>query len=150
MLQAYSEINVNRFWEKVNKTKGCWEWTASKTGSGYGKIMYNGRLQGAHRVALMLEGTEIPNGICVCHHCDNPSCVRPDHLFLGTHADNTRDMMEKGRHGTKQLCDVDIELIEDLLETQTQSAIAEWFDLAVATVSRIKSRKFVKKYMQNA
>jgi hypothetical protein len=95
----------DRFWAKVQKSDGCWEWTAAHLPQGYGEFMMKlpsevrARPHRAHRVAWMLANKRlIPAGLYVCHHCDNPKCVRPEHLFLGTHADNTRDMVKKGRH----------------------------------------------------
>ena len=82
-----------RFWIKVQKTPECWMWTASTDSDGYGQFDHNH----AHRVAWELTYDPIPPGLHVLHRCDNPPCVRPDDLFLGTPADNTRDMVEKGR-----------------------------------------------------
>lgn len=88
----------DRFWVKVQKTDDCWCWTASTVGgSGYGKINWGGTLFLAHRAAWILANGAIPADLCVLHRCDNRLCVRPDHLFLGTKKDNTRDMWEKGR-----------------------------------------------------
>lgn len=82
-----------RFWELVEKTESCWNWTGCRLKSGYGKF----RLYLAHRFSYLLHFGEIPNGHFVLHHCDNPRCVRPDHLFTGTHQDNMDDMHAKGR-----------------------------------------------------
>lgn len=85
-----------RFWDNVNKTFNCWEWMTSTT-YGYGQTFYKGKNSRAHRVSWELTYGEIPDGLCVLHKCDNPRCVNPDHLFLGTQKDNIHDMMRKGR-----------------------------------------------------
>jgi hypothetical protein len=87
------------FWEKVNKSGDCWEWTAARNKFGYGLFGVTGsrKMIVAHRWSYIEENGPIPKGMCVCHRCDNPSCVRPDHLFLGTRADNNRDKKSKGR-----------------------------------------------------
>jgi hypothetical protein len=85
-----------RFWAKVQKSDGCWEWLACKTRTGYGHFAINGRYMSAHRTSwLMCNGD--PGDKHVLHTCDNPGCVNPAHLFLGTHADNMRDREQKGR-----------------------------------------------------
>lgn len=89
-----------RFWAKVRKSEGCWEWTSATDWDGYGKItsdtQSNVSLR-AHRVSWEMHFGPIEDGLRVLHTCDNPPCVRPDHLFLGTDGDNTRDAAAKGR-----------------------------------------------------
>lgn len=90
---------VERFWRHVKKSDGCWEWMASRLTSGYGqfKPQAGASPERAHRYSWLLHFGPIPDGLWVCHHCDNPPCVRPEHLFLGTHLHNVRDMIRKGR-----------------------------------------------------
>lgn len=96
---------ADRFWEKVRRTNGCWLWMGSTNSNGYGQITRGPRPHLAHRIAWELTHGSIPDGLCVLHDCpdgDNPRCVNPEHLFLGTQCDNIEDMVRKGRHAAPE------------------------------------------------
>lgn len=104
-MKKYREKTVDqiskKFWARVDCSGECWLWKKGKrTGpnGGYGILKVNCERVDAHRLAFQLAYGPIPDGLYVCHHCDNPPCVRPDHLFLGTHQDNMDDMRRKGRN----------------------------------------------------
>lgn len=137
-----------RFEDKFTKSGGCWEWTARRHPLGYGMFRIAGSVQYAHRVSYRLYVDEIPEGMCVCHHCDNPGCVNPAHLFLGTHTDNMRDCNNKGRrpaagvfgekHGMAKLTNAQVVEIRKMRsEGATQFDIAKEFGVARQTISHI-------------
>jgi|14BtaG_2_1085337.scaffolds.fasta_scaffold05806_4 hypothetical protein len=131
---------------------GCWEWTASRINTGYGRIQrgYGSReSQLAHRVSYELHVGPIPSGLLVCHKCDNRKCVNPQHLFLGTHTDNADDCVRKGRwsnggplrgegNGNSKLKDGDIALIRQLhTDGATQREIAKKTGTSQSTISDV-------------
>lgn len=109
---------IERFWDKVEKTDSCWLWRAACR-KGYGAFKFSGRVYDAHRFSYILAHGDIPEGMAVCHHCDQPLCVRPDHFFLGTIRDNNLDMHQKGRHKGGVNWDPDREVREHSTEGTT-------------------------------
>lgn len=98
--RTYLSRPGSRLWPRLRLIGDCLEWQGSTNEHGYGSIRVNKKLIKAHRFAYELAYGPIPDGMDVLHHCDNPPCCRPDHLFRGTAADNGRDMVAKGRHGS--------------------------------------------------
>lgn len=97
MRVEYTLATINRFWAKVEKTSSCWFWRGRNNGIGYGRLSFGQKSLYAHRISYELAYGTIPEGMYVLHRCDTPPCVNPAHLFLGTAADNTADMVSKGR-----------------------------------------------------
>lgn len=138
-----------RFWAKVpdRPSDDCWEWTGSRV-DGYGHFGVGRGVKKAHRISWALaHEVPIPDGMYVCHHCDNRACVNPDHLFLGTHAENMADMVAKGRAADRwgarnpnaRLTDEDVAEIRRLRteEGMTQQAIADQFGVGQTWISRL-------------
>lgn len=143
---------VATFWTHVRKTTGCWFWTGSvNTITGYGRCRIDARTSTAHRLSYRLAYGPVPDGLSVCHHCDTRLCVRPDHLFVGTTADNLRDMVLKGRNALKQgecnpkarLSGMKVLKIRTLYRTgqYLQRQLATRFGVSQLTISNIVTRK---------
>jgi hypothetical protein len=125
---------------------GCWLWTASLRNDGYGQVRHQGDMDGAHRVSWRIHIGEIPKGMQVLHRCDTPTCVNPDHLFIGTHGDNMKDAANKMRfrqsgesNGYARLTELDVEAIRGASGLQRE--IASRFKVSQSTVSLIKLGK---------
>lgn len=125
----------------------CWEWTAGRIPAGYGAI-WDGRINNnrlTHRLAWELaNGQSVPEGMYVCHRCDNPPCCNPDHLFIGTHQDNDADRVAKGRTakpGAKLSADQVETIRAELLRGRRGVDLAREFGVSTTTISEIKKRK---------
>jgi hypothetical protein len=129
---------------------GCWLWSGATTGSlGYGSMKIGRKMQLTHRVSYETHRGAIPDGMCVCHRCDTPACVNPDHLFVGTHADNTADKLNKGRargwdsagerNPAAKLGEADVIAIRARLAegAETKTAIARAFGVSQQLISAI-------------
>lgn len=136
---------MERFTSKtlVDPATGCWEWQGFIQPHGYGTFWWNGRSRAAHRASWEIYHGSIPEGMLVLHRCDNPPCVNPDHLFLGTNKDNSEDMVAKGRstHGSKQWCSkLDEETVASLrsrfLAGESAASLARELGLHRSTVAR--------------
>ncbi len=148
-----------RFWSKVNKTSGCWNWRASRDSHGYGRFSLNGRGAGpvaAHRVSWVLEHGEI-DGAEVCHSCDNPACVNPNHLFIGTHSENMKDAQAKGRmkikskgkpgsrHSLAKLTEMQVLEMRKMKAAGVKNRrIAEFFGVCYSAAQKITTGKLWK------
>lgn len=145
---------VSRFWSRVDKTGSCWLWTGTKIANGYG-VLYSGVARGktdhtvyAHRVSYEIHHGTIPPGMVVRHGCDVPLCVRPDHLSLGSYADNMRDMVTRGRsakgdnHSQAKLTAESVVTIRARLAArEPQAAIARDFGVDASSISNIATGK---------
>lgn len=128
-----------RFWEKVDKSGECWEWTACKDKDGYGFFRHDGKNKKAHRFVFEMEGIDVPSGMLVCHHCDNPSCVKQDHLFIGDNSANQRDAAKKGRCRSSRLGQEEINQIRKLRNDGLSGPkIAALFGISSHTVYAIE------------
>lgn len=149
---------IEYFWARVRKNDltGCWNWIADKDKDGYG-YAYLGktRIEGTkkyikhrdktHRLSWNMHNGAIPEGLCVLHKCDNPSCVNPDHLFIGTKKQNSEDMVAKQRNQRgeqRPLAKVTEEQVREIRASkESLTKIGAKYGLAFQTVSQIKNRK---------
>ena len=141
-----------RFWKKVITAgmSDCWIWTGAKNSDGYGHLSVNGNMTYCHRIAWEINYGSIERGLEVLHRCDNPTCCNPWHLRLGTHAENMRDMHEKGRannlkgekHPSAKITESEVRSIRFMhREGVTIRAIAEAFIISASSIYGIITRK---------
>lgn len=146
---------ADRFWSYVDKGPDCWLWNGCNDGDdGYGRIKLGRRNIGSHRASWLIHFGEIPDGLQVCHTCDNPPCVRPEHLFLGTNRENSLDCVNKGRNkppdnrgsrsGVSKLTEADVIAIRAAYTPQkhgSKAKLAEHFGISIGTLSAIIWRR---------
>lgn len=137
-----------RFWSKVDKTKAdneCWPWLGSRSqgGTGYGQVWVgdgSSRKVVAHRLSYVIHNGPIPDGVVVCHRCDNRACVNPRHLFLGTQSQNIADMVTKGRCWNRKLSDESVRAIR-ALGGVSSTKVGKAFGIHPSCVRRIRAGK---------
>lgn len=135
----------------IKQPNGCWIWTAGKTSRGYGMMNYQNKKQYAHRLSYQYSKGPITNGLHVCHSCDNPSCINPDHLWLGTNYDNILDKMKKGRAKTARrlgsqnhyakLDEQQVKEIKSLLGKISHSKLAKQYNVSKSTINAISAKR---------
>jgi len=135
-----------RFWKSVEKTNYCWIWIKQKNRRGYGKFSLKNKTIAAHKYSYELVKGAVPDGLYVCHKCNNPSCVNPDHLYAGTNSQNTLDSVVSGTHRTAKL---NFEMAQQIRKIYagggvTQKQIGEKYGVGGDIVSEIVNHKIWK------
>jgi len=143
---GFQRINVvSRFLSKVGPPdkNGCRNWTGCRCSDGYGMFRFNGKTIGAHIVSAVAFYGPVPSNMEVCHHCDNPPCVNPSHLFFGTDADNVHDAMQKGlrvpQHHPRKLDVIKVLLIRS--STMPSGYLANLYHVSGATIWAVRKRR---------
>lgn len=142
------KTTYDKFFARVEKSSDCWIWKGQKR-EGYGRLKIDGHFVGAHRISYEIHFGEFSKNLCVLHRCDNPSCVNPDHLFLGSHEDNMKDMAKKGRgksgrysgqkHAVCKLTESDVLSIR--CDQRTQDVIAADYGVSRNSIYKVKARR---------
>ena len=152
MGKANKQNFKKRFFKYIKKTESCWIWIGDIEVSGYGRFWYKGKTQKAHRLAYTkLKKKKIKKGLLICHKCDNPKCVNPDHLFQGTILENLKDRDAKNRqakgsvNGNSKLTEEKVIKILKLIKKEKKSSdIAKIYNVSWSTIDRIKKNKIWK------
>lgn len=146
MLKTPTQFDIDWFNKSVDKSnlEGCWIWNGYKMKSGHGQYSFNGDNVYTHRFAYLIANPEFDQTLHICHKCDNPSCVNPSHMFLGTQSDNSKDMVSKKRYAVGQavgghLSDEDVIEIRRMYKTglYTQKTIGKKFNTHPGQISKI-------------
>lgn len=153
ILPYLDDKSIARFWAKIDRNQTddeCWIWTSATWGGGYGQFWLGGQSRSAHRISWVLHNqSEVPDKLNVLHECDNPLCVNPAHLFLGTLDENNKDRARKGRsrdqrgqlHNMVKLTVEQVVEIRALRDKMSQRRIGERFGISQTTVSNIQRRE---------
>ena len=142
------------FWLQFLGLNGCWEWRGARDNTGYGKFMADGKRYYAHRYSYMHNVGKIKRGMYVLHKCDNPPCIRPSHLYIGTKKQNTQDAVRRGRiaHGSRcpqsKFTKDDVDMIRAIYKggKTTQQEIADEYGVSRPTITNIINNKNWKSY----
>lgn len=145
---------ISNFWTRTKPVGDCIEWQGAKI-RGYGRLRVGsyGKIVGAHRVAYFIANRVDPAHLCVLHKCDNPSCVNPEHLFLGTAADNVSDKMSKGRHKSSQKAKLSKpqvrEIVRRILAGEGNTQIAKDYAVCHASIHAIRYQRSWAKFTES-
>lgn len=146
--EMQDEHKLNLLWRQINKGNPdeCWEWTSLKYPSGYGRACLHGKNDYIHRVIWILLNGPIPEGKHVLHHCDNPACCNPAHLYVGTVWDNMRDRDKRERNGRYKFTNDEVKEIRKIYQTgrYTQAAIAKAYKVKIGPIHMIVNYKTYK------
>lgn len=148
---TFTQKDISRFWSKVEigDTDDCWNWKGNKFKKGYGSFQMRSKNKSAHRTSWEISFGKIPANLCVCHKCDNPSCVNPSHLFLGTYSENNKDRARKGRSAdvsgeknpSAKLTEREVREIRFLRKMNvSQRKVAKKYNVGKTTIARIDNR----------